>query len=104
LEKLAKSNQIRYVELPDGQTEFFGFQLLEYLLGCMSGGETPTPKSTNPDKIIRTKEVIEMTGLSRTTLWRLEKKGEFPKRLPLSAGSVGWRYSEVEKWIDTRSK
>ena len=32
-------------------------------------------------KIIRPKAVIEATGLSRTTIWRLERKGAFPKRL-----------------------
>lgn len=102
LEKLVKTHKIRFYELPDGQIEFFGFQLLEYLLGCVSGGETPMPKTTNPDKIIRIKDVIQMTGLSRTTLWRLERKGEFPKRLPLSAGSVGWRYSGIEQWVKSR--
>ena len=61
-----------------------------FLLGSVSGVEVPTPKSNYPDKIIRIKEVLEMSGLSRTTLWRMERKDEFPKRLPLSAGSVGW--------------
>ena len=40
-----------------------------------------------------------MTGLSRTTLWRLERKGEFPARVALCAGSVGRRLSEVENWM-----
>ncbi|MFQ3247977.1 MAG: putative DNA-binding transcriptional regulator AlpA [Arenicella sp.] len=102
LEKMAKDHQIRFYELPDGQIEFFGYQLVEYLLGSVSGGVVPTPKSNNPDKIIRIKQVLEMTGLSRTTLWRMERKNEFPKRLPLTAGSVGWRYSEVEKWVQDR--
>jgi predicted DNA-binding transcriptional regulator AlpA len=83
---IVANHKIRYIELPDGQVEFFGFQLFEYFLGCVTGGDAPTPKSSNPDKIIRVKEVLELTGLSRTTLWRLEKKGQFPARLPLSAG------------------
>jgi len=28
--------------------------------------------------ILRTAAVIRLTGLSRTTLWRLERQGEFP--------------------------
>ena len=102
LKELIEKQEIRYVELPDGQLELFGFHLIEYLLGCVSGGEMPTPKTTNPDKIIRIKDVIELTGISRTTLWRLEGKGDFPRRLPLSAGSVGWRYSEIEQWVQSR--
>lgn len=102
LQQLTKKNEIRFLELPSGDIEFFGFQLLEYLLGCVSGGEVPTPEKPNPHKIIRIKQVVEMTGLSRTTLWRLERKGEFPLRLPLSKGSVGWRYKDIEKWIELR--
>ncbi|MCW8830254.1 MAG: AlpA family phage regulatory protein [Gammaproteobacteria bacterium] len=60
------------------------------------------PSQSLPDRIIRTKEVQEMTGLSRTSIWREERKGNFPARVPLSAGSVGWRLSEVEIWIQTR--
>ena len=100
--EIVADHKIQYIELPDVEVEFFGFQLLEYLLGCVTGGDAPTPKSSNPDKIIRVKEVLGLTGLSRTTLWRLEKKGQFPARLPLSAGSVGWRLREVEKWIDEK--
>jgi len=102
VEGIVGEQKIQYLELPDSNIEFFGFQLLEYLLGCVTGGEAPTPKSSNPDKIIRTKEVLELSGLSRTTLWRLEKKGQFPARLPLSAGSVGWRLKEIKSWMDTR--
>jgi predicted DNA-binding transcriptional regulator AlpA len=43
-----------------------------------------------------------MTGLSRTSIWRLERKGEFPARVSLTAGSVGWRMSEVEEWVNNR--
>jgi len=101
VEGIIGEQKIQYLELPHNRVEFFGFQLLEYLLGCVSGGEAPTPKSSHPDKIIRTKEVLELSGLSRTTLWRLEKKGQFPARLPMSAGSVGWRLSEVKQWLQS---
>jgi len=102
VDSIVGEQKIQYLDLPDDEVEFFGFQLLEYLLGCVTGGDAPTPKSTNPDKIIRVKEVLELTGLSRTTLWRLEKKGRFPARLPLSAGSVGWRNSEINDWVASR--
>ena len=102
LELIIRDRKIQFIELPDQVFEFFGFQLLEYLLGCVSGGEAPAPKAANLDKIIRIKDVLELTGLSRTTLWRLEKKGQFPARLPLTAGSVGWRLREIKKWVDEK--
>lgn len=52
------------------------------------------------DKILRLKEVMEMTGgQSRMTIWRLEKKGRFPKRINLGGRAVGWRLSDIQKWI-----
>ncbi len=54
--------------------------------------------------ILRTNDVTQKTGLSRTTLWRLERKGDFPKRIRLGANSVGWREEEIEAWIDRRPR
>jgi len=54
------------------------------------------------DGFIRAKDLPSITGQSRTTTWRLERKGEFPRRRKLSAGCVGWKRSEVEAWVETR--
>ena len=54
-------------------------------------------------RILRYRDVIARTGLSRTTLWRLERRGEFPLRCQLSANAVGWVESEVEEWIAART-
>lgn len=53
-------------------------------------------------RIIRPKELSKITGLSRTTLWRLERRKEFPARRRLSSGSVGYLESEVLQWIQER--
>ena len=53
-------------------------------------------------RLIRTDEVTTRTGLSRTTLWRLERKGEFPVRRQIGANSVGWIEAEVDRWIESR--
>jgi prophage regulatory protein len=50
------------------------------------------------DRIIREQECERLSGLSRTTRWRLERKGRFPRRLILSDNAVGWRLSEVLAW------
>ncbi|MCZ6576511.1 MAG: helix-turn-helix transcriptional regulator [Acidiferrobacterales bacterium] len=55
-------------------------------------------------KVLRTPQVIQLTGLSRTTLWRLERRGQFPARLRLSENSVGWREDEILQWLDTRPR
>ena len=33
------------------------------------------------ESLVRFTEVSQMTGLSRSTIWRLEHQGDFPKRL-----------------------
>jgi len=65
--------------------------------------EIPPPMSQlSPERIFRSKEVQKMTGLSHISIWRLERKGEFPARVPLTAGSVGWRLNKMEEWINSR--
>ena len=71
---LAKQHKINYIQITATQIEFFGYQLLQ-----------------------------EITGLSRTTIWRLENKGQFPRKVTLSANSVGWRLSEVREWVKQSS-
>ncbi|WP_027715354.1 AlpA family phage regulatory protein [Desulfuromonas sp. TF] len=48
-------------------------------------------------------EVLKMTGLGYTTVYRMEKAGKFPARKQLSAGRVGWLHSEVERWVNSRA-
>ena len=54
------------------------------------------------DRFLRCDEVLARTGLSRTTVWRLERSGGFPARRRLSPNTVGWLESEVEEWIASR--
>ncbi len=53
-------------------------------------------------RILRVREVVARTGLSRSTLWRLEQKGHFPARRQISAGAVGWLESDVENFLASR--
>lgn len=100
IEKL--KTKIGFVQINSGEIEFFGYQLLEYLLSNIQGGIKPAEEIPSTERIIRSQEVQKLTSLSRTSIWRLEKSGDFPARVGLCAGSVGWRYSEVEEWIRTR--
>jgi len=60
--------------------------------------------NTNPPgRVLRPREVCRQTGLSRSTLWRLAKRDQFPKPLHLSsAAAVGWLAKEVDAWIAAR--
>ena len=44
----------------------------------------------------------EMIPLSTRTIYNLEQRGEFPKRIALTSRNVAWDLSEVEQWIEER--
>ena len=46
-------------------------------------------------KLLRIRQVIQITGLSRMTIYRLELAGTFPKRRQLSENSVGWLEADI---------
>ncbi|WP_336290242.1 AlpA family transcriptional regulator [Aeromonas dhakensis] len=54
-------------------------------------------------KLIKLKEVTEMTTLSKATIYRLMSKGEFPSVVRLGPRAVAWMQSEVMKWIDSKA-
>ena len=60
-------------------------------------GETMTTR------MIRLAELLARTGLSRSTLYRLEAEGQFPRRVKLGKRSVAWRESQLVEWIESRS-
>ena len=65
----------------------------------MSCDERPRVPPNTGDQILNEADVLRITGIGRTTRWKLEKEGRFPTRVRLSDGRVGWRRSEVEQWI-----
>ena len=56
---------------------------------------------TEPE-ILRTSAVIDKVGLSRSTLHRLRRAGEFPAAIQLSANAVGWRAADINEWLANR--
>jgi prophage regulatory protein len=55
-------------------------------------------------RVLRRKEVIRLTGLSASTIWRLERRGDFPARLQLGPQAVGWLEDEIHAWINARTR
>ncbi|PSU04733.1 hypothetical protein C9I92_23240 [Photobacterium ganghwense] len=55
------------------------------------------------DRVIREAERLQITSISRSQAYQLEKQGRFPKRLRLGSRSVGWRLSEIMSWVNDRA-
>lgn len=64
--------------------------------------DRPGPARAMPDRLLSWAKVRDITGISRTTAWRLQKTGEFPLPVRLSSGRVAWPESEVIFWASSR--
>lgn len=53
-------------------------------------------------RVIRLPEVRAKTGLSRSTIYRLEVGGHCPRRIKLGEHASGWIESEWDRWISER--
>jgi len=55
------------------------------------------------NEIIRPRDLHKYTGLSRTTIWRLEKENKFVQKIFLTKYCIGYRLSDIERWIEKRA-
>ena len=51
---------------------------------------------------VRLAAVRQMTGLGRSTIYRLMAVHQFPSPVLLSSRAVGWRLSDLEQWSRAR--
>lgn len=56
---------------------------------------------TDHKKLIRIKDVIQLTGLSRTSIYHYVNTGEFPHYTKFGKSSL-WEYNEIQAWINKR--
>jgi prophage regulatory protein len=78
--------------------------------GASNGRAYPEPKTASvernegpalapPLKLLRFGAVQARIGLSRSTIWRLERRGQFPRHRRISANAVAWVEDELVAWI-----
>ena len=48
------------------------------------------------ERVLKVKDVLDRTSLSRRSLYRRMAEGDFPSSVKLSPHRVGWRESEIE--------
>ena len=52
------------------------------------------------EKFIMLPQVREIVPYSASHLWRLERAGQFPRRIRLGGNRVAWLQSEVSAWVE----
>ena len=55
------------------------------------------------DRLLRRREVEEITGLSRSTIYRMLKTGQFPQSVRIRSRSVRWKLSDINEWMDSKT-
>lgn len=59
-------------------------------------------ESLNPHQLLRLPAVVALTGLSRSTIYRLIDADEFPSGIKLTKNTTAWAANEVASWIESR--
>ena len=54
--------------------------------------------------ILRLPIIIQRTGISRSSIYAMMTKGEFPKPIKIGIRSVGWLENEIDNWIEENAK
>lgn len=54
-------------------------------------------------QFIRPRQVLEMIGVSRTTLWRMVRAGTFPRPVRITERNCGFVLETVEAWMKARA-
>ena len=60
-------------------------------------------KQFETDRIISRAEFAELTGMSRTTLWRLLNNGDLPEVVKINGRILGFRESAYMSWLEKNS-
>ena len=75
-----------------------------------AGSSTSAPSSSDNtlqslisgNRTVRRPELRKLVPLSDTTIYELERRGEFPKRFYLTPKCVVWPLMDVLEWIEER--
>lgn len=54
--------------------------------------------------LINRKKLHSIISLSERTIYNMEQRGEFPRRIVLTSRSVAWDLAEIEAWIEARKQ
>lgn len=56
----------------------------------------------SPNRVLRIKQVMEVTGLGRSTIYLWTSEGKFPKQHKLGVRAVGWSAAAIFQWLTER--
>lgn len=75
--------------------------VVNYEDGSMAGATNEI--ATNAFQLIRIREIVSITTLSRSTIYRLVQNQQFPAPIKLTPYTSAWRQQDIELWIERRA-
>jgi prophage regulatory protein len=61
-------------------------------------------REPGPGLLLRLPSVVRLTGLGRSTIYRLMAEDQFPAPVRLSQRAIGWRLADLEEWTTSRPR
>ena len=55
------------------------------------------------DRLLKLRDVVDLTRMGKSTIYRKISAGLFPKPVGLGGKSVRWRESDITRWIASLS-
>lgn len=55
-------------------------------------------------RIYRRPDIEALTGLSRSTIYAMMSRGDFPRPVKLTGKAVGWTEAAITEWMDSREQ
>lgn len=65
-------------------------------------GSHVTTESAEVAEILRLPAVCKITGLSKSTIYEMRSRSEFPGPVRLGARAVGWHRAAITAWVQSR--
>ena len=70
----------------------------------MSAHEGNAAVTPPPDRLMRLKEVLELTSLRRATRYNKIREGTFPRQVRISARGAAWREAAIRAWLENPTR
>src|SRR5262245_61370688 len=77
-------------------------RLCDQAIGARAPTEPALPADPATPRALRILDVSKRVGLSRSSIWKMVKEGDFPAPCRLSRRSVGWFELDIEPWLRSR--
>ena len=52
------------------------------------------------DRLLRRRDVERITGMSRSSIYRLMRTQEFPVAIKVGPAAVRWKESDITSWLE----